>query len=58
MRVARETHQHPNTVRYRIKKIRSLLGFNEKSEKYFHEEIMLVMRIHKVYDIFNEFFYY
>lgn len=58
VRIARETHQHPNTVRYRIQKIRSLLGFNEKSEKYFHEEIMLVMRIHKVYDIFNEFFYY
>jgi len=41
---------HNNTVRYRIAKIRELVGM-EKREGLFHEEIFLAMKLEKIYQL-------
>lgn len=47
---AKTLFQHPNTVRYRIKKVKELLN-DIVDEASFYEEIFIIIRYYELYDI-------
>ena len=47
---AKTLFQHPNTVRYRIKKVKELLN-DIVDDSSFYEEIFIIIRYYELYDI-------
>lgn len=47
-RTAEDLHQHANTIRYRISKIKELLGYDKKSNDSFYVELYLTMKVSKL----------
>ena len=49
---AKKLYQHGNTVRYRLDKIKKVLGISNSADAYV--QIYMFAKMHKIYSILNE----